>query len=126
MIQAIQCVLHCSKEGKSPQTQQEPHSIDDINSECHESRSQEHRHSCDCVQVSLPDLTSPLVWTNSCQTLGIFSLKCEDFPYEKRSFLGDEAWGTVKSKNIPSPKHKHMIKIHETGDTAEWMKIPRL
>lgn len=90
------------------------------------SRSQQHRHNCDCIQGSTADLTSPLVWTNGRQTLGILSLKCEYFPHGKRSVLGDKACGTVKSKTIPSPKHKHIIKIHKTGITAEWMKILRL
>lgn len=87
------------------------------------SRSQQHRHNCNCIQVSTADLTSPLVWTNGRQTFGILALKCEYFPHRKRSILGDKAWGTVKSKNTPSPKHKHIIKIYKTGITAEWMKI---
>lgn len=34
--------------------------------------------------------------------------------------------GNSKKQNIPSPKHKHIIKIHKTGSTAEWMKTPQL
>lgn len=81
-----------------------------MNSPCPQIRSQEHRHNCDCVQVLVPDLTSPLVWTNSRQTLGIFSLKYEYFPCEKRSVLGDEAWGTVRSKTYPPPNTNTSLK----------------
>ena len=89
-------------------------------------RSQQHRPNCYCIQSSTADLTSPPVWTNGRQTLGILSLKGEYFPQGKRSVLGDKAWGTVKSKNIPSPKHKHIIRTHKKGITAEGMKILQL
>lgn len=89
-------------------------------------KSRQHRYNCNCIQTSTADLTSPIVWTNGHQTLGILSLKCKYFPHGKRSVVGNKAWGTVKRKNISFPKQKHIIKILKTDITAEGMKILQL
>lgn len=67
-----------------------------------------------------------LVWTNSRQTLGIFSLKCEYFPHEKRSVLGDEAWGTVRSKTYPPPNTNTYLKYTKQAAQQSGWKLHSL